>query len=598
MVGLAYFDCVWVCDFEYWAGQSGNEPPRPICFVAKDVLSGMLVRQWLWGASDTPCPISTDAKSLYVAFSASAEINCHRQLGWPIPDRLLDLYAEHRRLSHGVDRERTDMEKHVLPKTEKYSLIAAMHAWGLGLHALSAATKDAIRQLCIDGGPFKDREDEIMEYCAADVTMTERLLQVMWDLLSDDKTFAQSLFRGKYVSTAVSSLETSGIPVDKDLLARLVAHWDQIVERVIDKERHRFDVLKHREVDQHKFATWLNTNGITSWPRTSTGNLQTDKETLKDVGKSVPLVEEMRNYLSVVRQTRILKNLGLGSDGRLRVRTGTFGSITGRNQPSSSVGIWGGATWVRSLIRPEQDHALWYCDFSGQELAIAACFSGDARLKEDYATGDPYMAAAKRFGLVPRHATKKDPQFTSVRDRMKIAVGLGVLYGAGPETMARSGDMTLGQANYILHQHRLTYPTFWEWRRNMILHYRSGADCVSPLGWTYRTSYEDSTNSLSNWLMQSTGADMLRLSTCMAYDRGLEIVAMVHDAIMIQCPINSMFSARDTLVECMTEASAQILDGFKLRVDSTSTIYPDRYSDKRGESMWKQVIQTLHEVEK
>jgi DNA polymerase-1 len=592
------FDRVWVCDFEYWTGTSGNEPPRPICFVAKEVMSGQMIRQWLWGASYIPCPITTDAKSLYVAFAASAEINCHRQLGWPIPTRVIDLYAEHRRLCHGVDRQRTELEKHSLPKTEKYSLLAAMHAWGLGAHALCAETKDAIRQICIDGGPFESRETEILEYCAVDVTMTERLLRVMWDLLSEEKTLAQCLFRGRYVSTAVSALETNGIPVDKQLLNRLVHHWDRIVELVIDKERHRFNVLKHREVDQNKFANWLTANGITSWPRTSSGDLETNKETLKAIGKYVPLVEELRNFLSIVRQTRILKNLGIGADGRIRVMTGTFGSITGRNQPSSSVGIWGGATWVRSLIRPEPGHVLWYCDFSGQELAIAACFSGDSRLKEDYATGDPYMASAKRFGLVPQHATKKDPQFTATRDRMKIAVGLGVLYGAGPETIARSGDMTIGQASYILQQHKRTYPTFWEWRKNLILHYRSGGNGISPLGWTYRTSYRDSTNSLSNWLMQSTGADMLRLSTCMAYDRGLEIVAMVHDAIMIHCPTDNMLHARDTLVDCMTGASAEILDGFKLRVDAASTVYPNRYGDKRGEVMWQHILQALHEVEK
>lgn len=597
MVEFSNYERVWVCDFEFWTGSSGNEPPRPICFVAKDVLTGTSIRKWLWDAPASPCPITTDEKSLYVAFNGSAEINCHRQLGWPVPQRMLDLYAEHRRLSHGIQRGQTDLEKQTLRKNEKNSLLAAMHAWGLGNHALSAGTKAEMRQLCIDGGPFHDQESRILDYCAEDVTMTEKLLKVMWPFLSDKTTFTQCLFRGRYISTAVSALETRGIPVDKCLLDRLVARWDKIVDRVIAGQSDRFDVLKHREVDQQKFAQWLHAQQITSWPRTTNGYLETNKDVLKEMSRSHPLVEELRNFLSVVRQTRILSNLGIGSDGRIRVMTGAFGSITGRNQPSSSVGIWGGATWVRSLIRPEPGHALWYCDFSGQELAIAACFSNDPLLQADYATGDPYMAAAKRFRLVPEHATKKDPQFTSVRDRMKVAVGLGVLYGAGPETIARSGDMTLRQASSILDQHKRTYPVFWKWRQDAILHYRSGAICTSPLGWTYRPSQSDTSNSLSNWLMQSTGADMLRLSTCMAYDKGLEIVAMVHDAIMIHSPIERMHSDRDILVECMTEASAKILGGFKLRVDSTPTTYPDHYCDKRGVKMWDLITKVLHDIE-
>ena len=181
---------------------------------------------------------------------------------------------------------------------------------------------------------------------------------------------------------------------------------------------------------------------------------------------------------------------------------------------------------------------------------------------------------------------------------MKVAVGLGVLYGAGAETVARSGDMTLTQAKGILRQHERTYRKFWEWRKNVILHIRSGADFVSPLRWTYRTSHKDGTPRISNWLMQTTGSDMLRVAACKASDRGLEIVAMVHDAIMIHCPINSMYADRDALVECMVEASADLLDGFELRVDSELVVAPDHYSDKRGEPMWNHVLQALNEVEK
>ena len=590
---------VWVADFEYWTGASGNEPPRPICFVAKDVLSGKVIRQWLWEeVEEPPCLITTDEDSLYVSFVGSAEINCHRQLGWPIPARLIDLHAEHRRLRYGVERERTELEKQTLKKNEKYSLLAAMHAWGLGVHAISAGFKEEMHQLCAEGGPFTDRESEVLDYCQSDVTMTELLLKEMWPLLGEEKTLGACLFRGRYVSTAVSELETYGIPVDKPLLDRLIQNWNPIVDLVIAKEQHRFDIIGHRDVDQAKFATWLAENNYTRWPRTKTGGFSTDSDELKEIGKHVPLVEELRNYLSVVRKTRILKKVGIGADGRVRVMTGTFGSITGRNQPSSSQGIWGGATWIRSLIRPEPGHALWYCDFSGQELAIAACFSNDARLLEDYATGDPYMAAAKRFGLVPQRATKKDPEFSAVRGRMKVAVGLGVLYGGGARTVARSGDMTLNQAKHILKLHQRTYPTFWEWRKNLILHIRSGADFESPLRWTYRTSHKDKPTSISNWLMQTTGSDMLRLATCSASERGLEIVAMVHDAIMIHCPIESMDADRDTLVDCMVEASAELLNGFKLRVDSDSVIYPDHYCDKRGESMWIRVMESLEEVEK
>jgi DNA polymerase-1 len=47
-----------------------------------------------------------------------------------------------------------------------------------------------------------------------------------------------------------------------------------------------------------------------------------------------------------------------------------------------------------------------YIDFSSQEIAIAAAFSGDERMSAGYAAGDPYLAFAKTARLVPADATK------------------------------------------------------------------------------------------------------------------------------------------------------------------------------------------------
>ena len=40
----------------------------------------------------------------------------------------------------------------------------------------------------------------------------------------------------------------------------------------------------------------------------------------------------------------------------------------------------------------------------------------------------------------------------------------------------------------------------------------------------------------------------------------------------------------------MSEASAIVLDGFKLDSDVEITRWPDRYADKRGTVMWQRVM--------
>ena len=41
-------------------------------------------------------PYATGGDVLFVAFYASAELVCYRVLGWPMPERILDLYVEFR----------------------------------------------------------------------------------------------------------------------------------------------------------------------------------------------------------------------------------------------------------------------------------------------------------------------------------------------------------------------------------------------------------------------------------------------------------------------------------------------------------------------
>ena len=48
-----------------------------------------------------------------------------------------------------------------------------------------------------------------------------------------------------------------------------------------------------------------------------------------------------------------------------------------------------------------------YCDWSSQEIAIAAALSGDELMEGIYESGDSYIAFAIQAGLAPPDATKE-----------------------------------------------------------------------------------------------------------------------------------------------------------------------------------------------
>jgi len=96
--------------------------------------------------------------------------------------------------------------------------------------------------------------------------------------------------------------------------------------------------------------------------------------------------------------------------------------------------------------------------------------------------------------------------------------------------------------------------------------------------------------------MQCNGAEMMRLASCLATERGIELVAPVHDAVMICAPLDRLQRDVAATQLAMAEASRTVLAGFELRSEAKITRYPDRYVDTRGKQMWTTVTRIIQET--
>jgi hypothetical protein len=386
---LHCFHQIWLVDFEFQ--QPTGERPTPVCMVAREFRSGKLIRLWgdqLESLSEPPFSVSPD--SLFVAYFASAELGCYLALNWPMPTRILDLYAEFRCLTSGLKSPCGN------------GLLGAMAYFGLD--AIEAAEKDSMRQLAMRGGPYTDEEKAaLLGYCQTDVDALAELLPKMLPRLD----LPRALVRGRYM-TAVARMESNGIPVDVDALGALRSNWELIQERLIQRIDAAYGVFEGRTFKADRWATWLATNNI-PWPRLESGSLALDDDTFRSMAGVYPSVAPIRELRTSLSQLR-LSELAVGSDGRNRCLLSPFASKTGRNQPSNSRFIFGPATWLRCLIRPAVEMAVAYVDYEQQEFGIAAALSGDRVMQLAYASGDPYLAFAKQAGAVPADATKQSHQ--------------------------------------------------------------------------------------------------------------------------------------------------------------------------------------------
>jgi DNA polymerase-1 len=567
---------IFLADFEFYpANRKEGNPPEPVCLVVREWPSGKTSRYWLDELrlmSHAPFPTGSDA--LFVAYYASAELDCFHVLGWQTPENVLDLFCEFRCVTNGLR-----------PASGTGLLGALMY---FGLHAIAADEKDSMRQLVLSGGPWTETDRQsILDYCETDIVALDGLLTAMAPRID----LPRALLRGRYMK-AVSAMQMNGTPIDVRTLRRLQTHWPELQNRLIAEIDRQYGVYDGRTFKADCWAEYLAREGI-PWPRLDSGRLDLSDETFRQMARVYPQVAAMRELRASLSEMRLL-DLQVGDDGRNRCLLSPFRSKTGRNQPSNTRFIFGPAVWLRSLIQPKPGWGIAYIDWGQQEFGIAAALSGDKAMMEAYRSGDPYLAFAIQAKAVPPDATKASHEVE--RDQFKACV-LAVQYGMGEESLAQRINQPVARARQLLRLHRSTYRDFWRWSDNVVDEAVLGGRLWSGFGWQLRTPVEINDRSLRNFPMQANGAEMMRIAAILMTEAGVRVCAPVHDAFLIEAPLDQLDAIVEHARSLMREASRVVLGGFELGSDAKVIRYPERYSDKRGVAMWEAVMKLLDEIE-
>lgn len=563
---------VWLVDFEFCPlnGWEGNTS-QPVCMVAREHYTGRTLRIWqkeLLNLKQAPFPV--DNTALFVAYYASAEIGCFLALGWTKPHNILDLYSEFRTHTNG---RATPAGKGLLGALTYH-----------GLDGIAAGEKESMRDLVLRGGPRSvEEQSAILDYCESDVIALSKLLPAMQDRLD----LPRALLRGQF-SAAAAHIEHNGTPLDIETLDVLRTNWNGIKDKLIEVIDQDYGVYEGSTFKRNLFEQYLVDQNIL-WPRLPSGVPQLDEDTFKMMASSYPQITALRELRVALGQLR-LTSLSVGEDGRNRCLLSILSAKTGRNQPSNSKFIFGPSVWLRGLIQPRPGYGLAYVDWSQQEFGIAAALSRDVMMQEAYASGDPYLAFAKQAGAVPADATKKT--HPTEREQFKACV-LAVQYGMGAETFANRIRQPICRARELLALHKRTYKQFWLWSDSVVDQATLGGKLWTVFGWQLFTDDKPNDRSMRNFPMQANGAEMLRLACIQLMNAGITICAPVHDAILIEAPLESLDAVVAQTQAIMKQASATVLGGFTLESDAKIVRYPDRYMDERGSRMWNTVMDAV-----
>jgi hypothetical protein len=567
---LARYREIYLVDTEFQL-RDGERDQRTLCLVAKGLRSGKIVELWEDELHQhAQAPFDVGSTSIVVVYGAFAELGTFDALGWPRPHRILDLFPEFRVQDNDAPHK-------------SGSLLAALDKFGRP--HMAAEDKEACRHLILNQNSWSEAERRrVLRYCLADV---EALLLLLLALLPGIENLEEAFLRSDYMA-AITDVGREGVPLDIRSLRFVQYHWDDIRAHIAAEAHARFGTFPDGKWDYPAGERYVEAERMADvWPCTEkTGRFAFDADTFREMAQLYPQLNLLREAKSTLGKIRPV-DLDIGSDGRCRSPQFPFRTITGRNAPKKS--LFAPAVWTRSFARPPSGRALAYLDFSAEEFALSAAYSGDHALERAYLSGDPYLSMAKEFGIAPLDATKSHP----ARAVAKV-LALALSYGMTEFGLARRLDIGFAEASELIRKHRTAYSTFWDYSDAAVNSGMWHGKLRSSFGWTYWITENTRSRTLRNFQCQAGGADLLRLVTIGLRAAGITVVALVHDAVMIEADAQDIDAHVVAAAEIMVAASVAVTGSFPLRVDHRIFRSGERYVDVRGIPMWNKIARRVH----
>lgn len=421
-----------------------------------------------------------------------------------------------------------------------------------------------------------------------------------------------AIFRGRYTK-ADARIERAGYPVDRKSYERVICNLDALKSRLIADFEVKHGLSPYvrnsdgaHNFNFHKLEAFLADLGLLPvWQKTPKNRLKTKEEYLREMAHQHPALLPLANLVKAIGDLRQF-GLTIGSDDRARYPVMPFKADTGRNQPKARQFLFAQSSWTRGFIKPAPGQAIAYIDWSAAEFAIAAALSQDPAMLDAYKSGDPYLRSAVSTGFAPECATKET--HGTIRDVVKVWL-LSAQYGATAKSLANALPQQLAiimpnplaSAEEFLEKHRHVYSRYWDWAEKRVELFVHETHCEETVfGWRHRHNIRlqdwQVRNQSLNFPMQATCAEILRWACIYATEDGIEVMAPVHDALLVGGPVAQIEEIVAHTQAHMDRASELVL-GFAMRTDAKIIRYPDRFMDRRGVETWNNTMRLLDEIE-
>lgn len=320
------------------------------------------------------------------------------------------------------------------------------------------------------------------------------------------------------------SAEKRGLRIDVDYASRLREVWRQEAECAAQqlKDLGIKNPNSNRQVEQA-----LRAHGWEPQEFTETGQALLDKSVLATLAQ-YPHTELLIEYKQITKWSATYLDPFVSSGGRVHPTIRTMQARTGRSSITGPpLQTLPHTPHIRRAVLPEEGDKLWAIDYAGQEYRILAALSKDPAWLEVFlhGDGDPHQMVADITGLDRTPA--KNFNFAKI-------------YGAGPDKLAAMTGLTPNQVKHFLDLYANRFPGVDRFTSNLESEAFHNDYKVPTRGGRMVQCYPDQLYAITNYVIQGSGADVLKEAACRLDASGLSeyIVLPVHDELIFSFPVD------------------------------------------------------------
>lgn len=371
-------------------------------------------------------------------------------------------------------------------------------------------------------------------------------------------------------------MERKGILIDTDFLSEMsenfAARIEDLQKEIFKLAGEEFNVNSPAQLGKVLFEK-LKISSKTIKKTAAGGALSTAAAELEKLRGAHPVVDLVFEYreLAKLKSTYIDALPGLiDKEGRVHTTFNQAVTATGRlsssnpNLQNIPVKTDLGRE-IRKAFVARRGYSLIAADYSQIELRIAAHLSGDAKMIENFMSGeDIHTRTAQEIWNVGADEVKPEMR------RVAKAINFGVIYGMGPRKLAQSANVSMAEANefigrfFAIHDGLRQYlddlkdlAAAQGYVETMFGRRRYLPEIVSGVPMLRAEAERQATNTP----IQGTSADIIKMAMIGLHDRlkkdlgaGAEMLLQVHDELVFEVVDSKLSEARALIREAMENA--------------------------------------------